>query len=203
MNTSRAGSNMPCSRIQRRRARAASARFCSAAYRFLLKLILRRAKNRHTALRVRRLRVAATISCSVRSGWSTIRPRRNSACCSSGEVPPPLGFAVTLAVLSNAAPRSPPRWADSVAFGLLAPRGPGLHLFNHPGTQVDGIGIRHRSLQKTNQCRQTRSLTKRWNPSGSSRAKFAIELHPRLLIRSFIAFSIVPSPMSGSAILQT
>ena len=33
MNTSRAGSNMPCSRIQRRRARATSARFCSAACR--------------------------------------------------------------------------------------------------------------------------------------------------------------------------
>ena len=33
MNTSRAGSNMPCSRIQRRRARATSARSCSAARR--------------------------------------------------------------------------------------------------------------------------------------------------------------------------
>src|SRR5436853_6744516 len=33
MNTSRAGSNKPCSRIQRARARATSARFCSAAYR--------------------------------------------------------------------------------------------------------------------------------------------------------------------------
>src|SRR5438309_6988733 len=33
INISRAGSNMPCSRIQRRRARATSARFCSAAYR--------------------------------------------------------------------------------------------------------------------------------------------------------------------------
>ncbi len=32
-NTSRAGSNMPCSRIQRRRARATSARSCSAARR--------------------------------------------------------------------------------------------------------------------------------------------------------------------------
>src|SRR5215469_26793 len=31
MNTSRAGSNMPCSRIQRRRTRATSARSCSAA----------------------------------------------------------------------------------------------------------------------------------------------------------------------------
>src|ERR1035441_1034949 len=34
INTSRAGSNMPCSRIQRRRARATSARSCSAARRF-------------------------------------------------------------------------------------------------------------------------------------------------------------------------
>src|SRR5580693_3169939 len=50
MNTNRAGSNMPCSRIQRRRARATSARFRSAAYRVFLKLMLRRAKNRHTAL---------------------------------------------------------------------------------------------------------------------------------------------------------
>jgi hypothetical protein len=33
MNTSRAGSNMPCSRIQRRRARATSGRSCSAACR--------------------------------------------------------------------------------------------------------------------------------------------------------------------------
>src|ERR1700737_4364824 len=32
MNTSLAGANMPCSRIQRRRARATSKRFCSAAY---------------------------------------------------------------------------------------------------------------------------------------------------------------------------
>src|SRR5262245_10120839 len=32
MNTSCAGSNIPCLRIQRRRSRATSARFCSAAY---------------------------------------------------------------------------------------------------------------------------------------------------------------------------
>src|SRR5262249_265565 len=38
--------------------------------------------------------------------------------------------------------------ADSIAFGRLAPRGTGLHVFNHSGTQVDGIGLRHRSLQK-------------------------------------------------------
>src|SRR4029077_5199169 len=37
MNTSRAASNMPCSRIQRRRARATSARCCSAALRVFFK----------------------------------------------------------------------------------------------------------------------------------------------------------------------
>src|SRR5215204_5067654 len=37
MNTSRAGSNMPCCRIQRRRARATSARCCSAARRAFFK----------------------------------------------------------------------------------------------------------------------------------------------------------------------
>jgi hypothetical protein len=38
-------------------------------------------------------------------------------------------------------------------------------IFNHSGTQVDGIGRRHRSLPKRNQCRQTRSLLKRWESS--------------------------------------
>src|SRR6476646_7562562 len=37
INTSRAGSSMPCSRLQRRRARATSARFCSAACRLFFK----------------------------------------------------------------------------------------------------------------------------------------------------------------------
>src|SRR3974377_824300 len=37
INTSRAGSSKPCSRIQRRRARATSARFCSSACRLFFK----------------------------------------------------------------------------------------------------------------------------------------------------------------------
>jgi hypothetical protein len=104
MNTSRAGSNMPCSRIQRRRARTTSARFCSVAYRVFLKLMLRRAKNRHTALRlpaILRLRIAATISSSVMSGSSAVSASRNSACFSNGEMLPPLGLAATLPVSSK------------------------------------------------------------------------------------------------------
>jgi hypothetical protein len=74
-----------------------------------LKLMLRRSKNRHTALRLsgmRFFRIAATISSNVKSGCSTISPNKNSACSSSGEVLPPLGFAATLPVASQ-------RWAES------------------------------------------------------------------------------------------
>jgi hypothetical protein len=59
---------------------------------------------RQTALRlpeIPRLAIAATISCSVKSGCLTIRVSRKSACSSNGEVLPPLGFAATLPVCSK------------------------------------------------------------------------------------------------------
>src|SRR5262249_40455272 len=149
--TSRAGSNMPCSRIQRRRARATSARFCSAAYRVFLKLMLRRAKNRHTALRlpaIRRLRIAATISSSVRSGWLAIRPQKLRLLLQWGDAAAASLCRNAAGLLETLHPDDHDAGADSIAFGRLAPRGTGLHIFNHSGTQVDGIGLRHRSLQK-------------------------------------------------------
>jgi len=45
MNTNRLGSSMPCSRIQRRRARATSARSCSAACRLFFKRDLMSSKK--------------------------------------------------------------------------------------------------------------------------------------------------------------
>jgi hypothetical protein len=66
--------------------------------------MLRRAKNRHTALRlpaILRLRIVVTISSSVMSGRSAINASRNFACFSNGEVLPPLGFAATLPVSSK------------------------------------------------------------------------------------------------------
>jgi hypothetical protein len=71
---------------------------------FFLKLMPRRSKNRQTALRlpaILRLRIATAISSSVRSGFPAIRPNRNSACASSGEVLPPLGFGATLPVIAQ------------------------------------------------------------------------------------------------------
>ena len=101
MNTSRAGSNMPCSRIQRRRARATSARFCSAACRLFFEADRVPLEEGHTALRlpaIRRLRIAATISSSVKSGRSAINTSKKSACASRGEMLPPLGLGAILPV---------------------------------------------------------------------------------------------------------
>ena len=116
MNTGRPGSNMPYSRIQRPRAQATSARFCSAAYRVFLKLKLRRAKNRHTALRlpaIRRLRVAATISSSVRSGWLASDPTEYPRAAPAVKCCRRLALLQRCRFLRNAAPRSadqPARW---------------------------------------------------------------------------------------------
>ncbi len=52
INTSRAGSSIPCSRIQRRRARATSARWRSAACSTFLSVMLCRSRKRQSGFRV-------------------------------------------------------------------------------------------------------------------------------------------------------
>src|SRR5262245_33611999 len=166
MNTSRAGSNMPCSCIHRRRARATSARFCSAAYRVFFTADVAASEepphraaaacdpafaHRRDDLVQRKVRLVGN---QTQQKLRMLLQRRDAAaawlCCNAA------------GPLETLHPDHHDAGADSIAFGRLAPRGTGLHLLNHSGTQVDGIGLRHRSLQKTNQCRQTRSLGKRW-----------------------------------------
>jgi hypothetical protein len=89
MNTSLAGSNRPCSRIQRRRARATSARSCSAARKLFFERDLvpmeeppdRRATARNFAL------THHPDDLVQRSA------SKKSACFSSGDVLPPRGLA--------------------------------------------------------------------------------------------------------------
>ena len=60
-----------------------------------------RSKNRQTAVRlpgIRRLRIAVTISSSVKSGCSATSASSHPACSSNGDLLPPLGFALTLPV---------------------------------------------------------------------------------------------------------
>ena len=60
-----------------------------------------RSKNRQTAVRlpgIRRLRIAITISSSVKSGCSATRASSHPACSSNGDLLPPLGFALAVPV---------------------------------------------------------------------------------------------------------
>jgi hypothetical protein len=66
---------------------------------FFLKVILCRAKNRQSAVRlpaIRRLRIAASTSSSVKSGCFAIKASSQFACFSNGEVLPPCRLAVEL-----------------------------------------------------------------------------------------------------------
>src|SRR5665647_1960618 len=66
---------------------------------FFLKVISCRAKNRQSAVRlpaIRRLRIAASTSFSVKSGCLAIKASSQFDCFSNGEVLPPCGLAVEL-----------------------------------------------------------------------------------------------------------
>ena len=90
-------SSQPCSRIQRRRARATSARLHSSARRLFLKVTPWRAKKRDNALRlaeIRRLRSIEMSSFNVRFLCLLMRAR---ICCeyfSNGEVLPTRGIGL-------------------------------------------------------------------------------------------------------------
>jgi hypothetical protein len=78
-----------------------------------LKLILCRLKKRHTALRlpaIRRLRIAATISSSVKSDCWEIKANSQSACSSNGEILPQLAWPRYFQFLPSVAAISLPNW---------------------------------------------------------------------------------------------
>ena len=73
----------------------------SGVQRFFLKVKSCRAKNRQTAMRLpgmRRLRIAVTISSSVKSGCRATSASSAFACSSNGDLLPPVGFALALPV---------------------------------------------------------------------------------------------------------
>ena len=119
--------------------------------------MLRRAKNRHTALRlpaILRLRIAATISSSVRSGlFGNLRQQKFRVLLQRRGAAAARLCRNASGLLEPLHPNHHHARAEPIAFGRLTPRGTGLHVFNHSATQVDGIRLRHRSLPKTNQCR--------------------------------------------------
>jgi hypothetical protein len=148
INTSRAGSNMPRSRIQRRRARATSARFCSTANKVFFKAKpVSIVEPPHRA-------AAARNSCSghcdndlvQRQVWPlcyqrqqksrAILQRRNAA--TTGHCGDASGLFPALR------PDHHHAGADPIAFGRLTARRARRNFFDNSRTQIIGIRLRHR-----------------------------------------------------------
>ena len=167
IKTSRAGSSKPCSRIQRRRARATSARCCSAAYRLFFEAdIVAKKETTHRAATTGDTRCILghnhLVQCQI---WLrrnqlqkpfriVFQPRHAAAAwlrrgaSSLAPAPHPIDHRTRtdIKVFGHLAARSarskPPR--------LLAP-------------QVSRIWPRHRiSPRESNRCRENRSLLRRW-----------------------------------------
>src|SRR3974377_2458083 len=160
INTSRAGSSKPCSRIQRRRARATSARFCSSACRLFFKADIVSIKEP--------LQSALTAADSLlghggqdllegqiglfgnqrqkpfrvlfqRRGAPSPRVGFHAPCLAPTSAPSDYGTYPHLKY-----PRDPP------------PRRSAFNRFNRTLTQVRGIRLRHRSSSQANQFLQLR-----------------------------------------------
>jgi hypothetical protein len=168
MNTNLAGSSRPCLRIQRRRARATSARSCSVARRLFFDgdiMSLEKSPDRgatawNSLLAHRRNDL---VQGQIRLfGYQSQQPfhvllqrRRAPAaqlCSGASSVTPAL---------------QPPHrrtGAQAEAFGHFPPRCSGHDGFDHAFPQVIRIGLRHRfgPPRTPNQCRKTRSLTHNW-----------------------------------------
>jgi hypothetical protein len=141
INTNRVESSMPCSRIQRRRARPTSARCRSAACRLFLTMIPWRSRKRQSELRlvrIRRLRSSATVSTEVRSGCWAIR---SSICSANSPAEKRLLHAASArrsCFRASAAATLPP------PFSRLAPRRTAFNSFDYAFPQITRIGLRHR-----------------------------------------------------------
>jgi len=105
-----AGSSRPCSRIQRRRARATSAPLPFAARRLFFKGdVMDGSKNRHSALRllrIRRLRNAASSSLKVESAVLNKPQYQGRVFFPAGRVLPPRDFRRRTAGITPVLPPS-------------------------------------------------------------------------------------------------
>src|SRR6185503_16241200 len=179
-----AGSNMPCSRIQRRRARATSARSCSAARRLFFEgdlVTLKEAPDRSAAAKYpvpahcQNHFVQREIRLFLNQTQQKIRmlfQRRDTPT-------PRLGRAA--AGLPKALhPDDRRAGANSKLLRRRPSRSPAFNLRNQSLTYIPGISPRHRpTLPKANQCRQTllpctllESPRFEWDGTRSSSAHF-------------------------------
>src|SRR6266446_9897448 len=164
INTSRAGSSMPCSRIQRRRARATSARCCSAARRlfFFEGDVVSLEKSRDRALAgsnppLEQFRNGLLqgqirlLSHQSQYLFGMLFQTRNASSAWLRRATPGLHPALQ--------PSHRRTRINTKTFSRLPPRGSCFHCFNHTLPQVGRIGLRHRPPpSKENQCRRIAHL---------------------------------------------
>ena len=149
INTSRAGSSMPCSRIQRRRARATSARCRSAACRLFFEgdvVSIEKPPKRATAgsnpplaqlrNRLHQSQVRLFGNQSQYLAAAHFFQRRNASSARLRRSAPALAPALQ--------PLYRRTHAHLETFGRLAPRRTPFHSFDHAFPQVTRIGLRHR-----------------------------------------------------------
>src|SRR5215471_4858613 len=153
MKTRRAGSNMPCSRIQRRRARATSARCCSAARRLFFEcnfVTLKETPDRGTAARNAMLvhRQNHFVQSQVRLLLNQIQQKVRMLLQRRDASAPQLGHAA--ASLPKALDPDNRRAGTDLKFLRgLAPRSSAFDFRNHSLTHVPGISPRHRPAPKS------------------------------------------------------
>src|SRR5215510_4543604 len=166
INTSRAGSSMPCSRIQRRRARATSARFCSAACRLFFKADIVSIKET--------LESAPTAGDALFShGGENLLEGQIRLFGNQSQDPVRVLFQwrnTPAARFRRRAPCLTPALAPSnyrtnahlEDIGYLPPRRSAFNRFNRTLTQVRGIRPRHRFSSPANQFPQIRLGDSGW-----------------------------------------
>src|ERR1700704_3202973 len=178
MNTSRAGSNMPCSRIQRRRAWATSARFCSAAYRVFFEADVasvveppnRAAAARDAALVHRRndlvQRQVRLLGDEREQEFRVLFQRRSASAtwlCGNAS-----------GCFEALRPNHHHTGADPILFGRRTPRCTADNVSDYSGTQVAGIRLGHGIPRHRIKDKRLPHWQAVGNPSDSSRAKFAL-----------------------------
>src|SRR5262249_8871040 len=158
--------NIPCLRIQRRRSRATSARFCSAAYKVFFEAdvaSIEEPPNRTTAARhsplphrrnhlvQRQIRLPGNQTQQKPHMFLQRRCAAATRLCRNAS-----------GLLKALGPKHHHTGADPIAFGRLPPRRACRDVSDHADTQVHGIRPRHRLPPSPNQGGQTRSLTSAW-----------------------------------------
>jgi hypothetical protein len=166
MNTRWAGSSSPCSRIQRRRALATSARSRSAACRlFFIGDVMAKEKPRQRAFAGLDPPLGQFFYCLLQTSIWFVRAQRQYLGCvllqARNAPAAPLWHRAPL-LMPDLKPSHGRTHTDVEPFGCLVPRRARFHRLDHSNPQVTRVGCRHGMSPKRNQYQQTRLWLSLW-----------------------------------------